>query len=441
MDNSSFSNIHIDLHEKDLLPVGGATCDCYRVRLYGKQHFLKVLKPHLRTNPRYAAAMEKEFETGFNLDHPHLVRYVFKTDDGILMEYVDGLTLSEFVVTQPDYFRNRENADRFLRELLDVVGYLHQHQIVHLDLKPENILITRIGHDVKLIDLGFCYTDTYTDTMGRTDKYAAPEQLNGNEKVDARTDIYAIGRILQTLPCAQRYKKVIARCIAEDKERRFQNVGEVIALTSRRGKRMWWMVAAMLLFVAALAFLLMPKQGKMEIAQQPEAVGKDSQVTQTATPPPQESALPAIDQIEVNPSTTMASTKPDEPIIPKEVEDLFAHQDTVALRKELQALTKPYFDKILAVYQDSSYQETKERLSKKYDKEYRPAVLEQYYKLWEKYRKAGTVAESTFFNECLETLQYFWSNLVYKMKLNDGDESYRGKTYQYYDSRKKGSKG
>lgn len=234
---------------------------------------------------------------------------------------------------------------------------------------------------------------------------------------------------------------MIARCIAEDKERRFQNVGEVIALTSRRGKRMWWMVAAMLLFVAALAFLLMPKQGKVEIAQQPEAVGKDSQVTQTATPPPQESAPPAIDQIEVNPSTTMASTKPDEPIIPKEVEDLFAHQDTVALRKELQALTKPYFDKILAVYQDSSYQETKERLSKKYDKEYRPAVLEQYYKLWEKYRKAGTVAESTFFNECLETLQYFWSNLVYKMKLNDGDESYRGKTYQYYDSRKKGSKG
>ena len=89
------------------------------------------------------------------------------------------------------------------------------------------------------------------------------------------------------------------------------------------------------------------------------------------------------------------------------------------------------------VYLDSSYEETKERVSKIYVEEFRPTVTQQYYKLWEKYRKEGTVAESTFFIECSETLQYFWYNLEYKMKLNDGDESYRGKTYQYYDSRKK----
>ena len=138
------------------LQVGGTTCECFRVKMYGKLHFLKRLKPELRTNPRYVAALQKEFETGYRLDHPHLVHYAAKTDDGILMDYVDGETLSQFVCNHPDYFRNRKNADRFLRQLLSVVGYLHEHQIVHLDLKPDNMLITRIDHDVVLVDLGYC---------------------------------------------------------------------------------------------------------------------------------------------------------------------------------------------------------------------------------------------------------------------------------------------
>jgi len=158
MDTSSFSDIQQTYPDAELLPVGGFTCDCYRVKLYGKFHFMKRLKPELRTDPRYVSALQKEFETGYRLDHPHLVRYVSKGEDCLLTEYVDGENLKDFIVNHPDYFKSRKNADRFLSQLLDVVGYLHQHQIVHLDLKPENILITRIGHEVKLTDLGFCYT-------------------------------------------------------------------------------------------------------------------------------------------------------------------------------------------------------------------------------------------------------------------------------------------
>ena len=226
MDTSTFSDIQQTYPDAELLSFSGSTCDCYRVRLYGKLHFLKRLKPELRTDPRYVAALHKEFETGYRLDHPHLVRYMSCGDDHLLTEYVDGKTLKDFLVSYPDYFRSRKHADRFLSQLLAVVGYLHAHQVIHLDLKPENILITRIGHDVKLADLGFCYTDTYTDTMGRTDKYAAPEQLSGTP-VDARTDIYAIGKILETLPCAHIYNKVIARCTAQDPSNRYQTVEEL----------------------------------------------------------------------------------------------------------------------------------------------------------------------------------------------------------------------
>ena len=239
MDTSSISDIQQTYPDAELLPVGGSTCDCYRVRLYGKLHFLKRLKPELRTNPRYVAALKKEFETGYNLEHPHLVRYASVGDDSLLTEYVDGETLTQFATSHPDYFRIRKNTDRFLSQLLDVVGYLHQHQIVHLDLKPSNILITRIDHSVKLVDLGYCYTDTYTDTMGRTDKYAAPEQLDGSGSVDARTDIFAIGRILQTLPCAHKNNKVIARCTAESPSNRYQTIEELQKALIKKGHR-WW---------------------------------------------------------------------------------------------------------------------------------------------------------------------------------------------------------
>ncbi len=225
---SSFTSVRQDFPVEQKLSVSGSTSDCYQVRLYGKLHFLKRLKPSFRTHPQYVAALQKEFETGYLLDHPHLVRYVSRTDDGVLMEYIDGLTLDEFVRQYPDYLRKRRHADRFLRQLLSVVGYLHDHQIVHLDLKPANIMMTRVGHDVKLIDLGFCYTDTYADTMGRTDKYAAPEQKDGSSLVDARTDIYAIGRILQTLPCARYYNKVIKRCTAQDPAKRFQTTNDIL---------------------------------------------------------------------------------------------------------------------------------------------------------------------------------------------------------------------
>jgi serine/threonine protein kinase len=62
--------------------------------------------------------------------------------------------------------------------------------------------------------------------MGRTDKYAAPEQMHG-EQVDARTDIYAIGKLMESLPCHHIYNKVIARCTAPSPSDRYQTIEEL----------------------------------------------------------------------------------------------------------------------------------------------------------------------------------------------------------------------
>ena len=260
MEYSQFTDSKPQFESLESLDVQGATCETFRVKLYGKLHFLKRLKPELTNDIRYQEALRKEFETGYRLEHPNLVRYISLDNDSILMEYVDGETLSQRLATQPDYFRNKKNTDKLLRQMLDVVGYLHTHQVLHLDLKPDNILLTRIGSDVKLIDLGCCYTDTFPDTTGRTNAFAAPEQLSGGA-VDVRTDIYAIGRILECLSNYTIYNKVIARCTAERPTDRYQSVEE-IANDFRHKHRYWYVLAVLVIVVALLAALwtLYPRQ-------------------------------------------------------------------------------------------------------------------------------------------------------------------------------------
>lgn len=301
METSEFSDVQLIFPDAELLPFGGSTCDCYRVKLYGKLHFMKRLKPELRTDPRYVAALQKEFETGFRLDHPHLVRYVSKGDDYLLTEYVDGMTLGTFVSENPDYFKSVQNTNRFLTQLMDVVGYLHQHQVIHLDLKPSNILITRIGQEVKLTDLGYCYTDTYTDTMGRTDQYAAPEQLADVSKVDVTTDIYAIGKILDTLPLPSIYNKVKERCLKELPAERFQSTEEIKACLPSERKRWPWLVLVILGLMVLIGLWLNQKPQSEAVPEEPSAVIEDT-IEETL---PHDTIKPAILEENSKPSTSV----------------------------------------------------------------------------------------------------------------------------------------
>ena len=262
MDSSQFSANQSHFESIEWIKSQGATCDTFRVKIYGKLHFLKRLKAEYVGDIRYQEALRKEFETGYRLEHPNLVRYISLTDDGILMEYVDGEPLSQLIASNPDYFRDKKHTDKFVRQLLGILGYLHSHQVLHLDLKPDNILLTHINHDVKLIDLGFCYTDTFEDTQGHTNSFAAPEQLSG-QKVDVRTDIYAFGKIIEQLPDHTIYNKVITRCTAENPDNRYQSVDDILQDLNHQ-RRYYRCVALFVAIVAVLAVciaLLTHRQG------------------------------------------------------------------------------------------------------------------------------------------------------------------------------------
>ena len=439
MDTSAFNETVEAFPDAELLPVAGSTCQCYRVKLYGKLHFLKRLKPELATDPRHVAALNKEFETGYRLEHPHLVRYMSKSDDGILMEYVDGDTLTSFMAANPDYFKDSDNAGRFLRQLLDVVGYLHCHQIVHLDLKPDNILITRIGHDVKLIDLGYCYTDTYSDTMGRTDRYAAPEQLDGTLDVDARTDIYAIGRILQSLSVTRDFDKIIAGCTRHDKFQRYQSVSEVLNQLNRRNpSRRWLWLLLLIPLVAGIALYLYQSLGKTPLSTSGQ---QDTAMTLPVDTP---AAIPSPQAVEQQPTSHVVTTKAiatdeHQPAKSNSTQSLpssigkSADNDIQALRKELQTIAQPIFNQMLGAYRDSTINEVSQSYFSKVQTDFRDAIMQRYYPLLDKYRKAGKVSELDFYLECSETWLWYCNNLYYDMQRNAGNPAYRNKHYHYYD--------
>jgi len=260
MSNSSFTQTSIDFSSAERLYTSGSTCNCYRLKLYGKQHFVKRLKPEFAGDPRYKLMLQKEFETGYSLEHPNLVSYRQIGDDFIIMDYVDGERLSEFMKTHNDFFKEKSNREKLINQLLSVTEYLHSHQVLHLDLKPDNIIVTRIGHDLKLVDLGFSYTDTFPDTQGHTRSFAAPEQLAESGIVDERTDIFALGRIMSLIPYSKELKPIVERCTKAEPKSRYQTVGEIRkALKKKRGRR-WFVVSAFLLAAALLALLFLPKQ-------------------------------------------------------------------------------------------------------------------------------------------------------------------------------------
>ena len=377
---SSFSHSNAEFPDAKLLPVEGGTCLCYRVKQHGRLLFLKRLKPELIADPRHRLALQKEFETGFALDHPNLVRFFSYGDDYILMDYVDGITLSQFINENPDYFNNHKNIDRFLSQLLDVVEYLHKRQIVHLDLKPRNILITRIDHDVKLIDLGYCYTDSYADTTGHTDSFAAPEQLADDATVDDRTDIYAIGKIIKWLNFGNYYNNIAEKCTEHLPDERYQDIEQLRAALFKNKRSLWQWIVPVISIIAIAIYLLMPRNSVNDVNGVPTDIVTDSVSIPTGF---QDQSI--VNQISADENKQVEKAFPSnaEPIVTKNAHTndtiptpTLTHYDFSTAVKDINAIINPLVKKHLDPLRDKSYGD--------YSEQYRQAYLNFQYEATEK---------------------------------------------------------
>lgn len=245
----------------------GYTAQVYVTKVNGRRQLVKKLKPEFANDGRYVALFKKEYDLGSQLKHPNLVVYreLVHSAEGVMLmlDYIDGLTLQEILETTPDFFNDKEKICKFVNQLLSCIGYLHEHQVLHLDIKPSNIMITHLNADVKVIDLGFSYSDTYIDTPGLSSEYAAPEQKEKDMhgKIDVRTDLYAVGRVLEDIETAtgkklpKVYHRLMKRCLETYMDKRPASAKDALKMVrprKRAVKVLSGIIVAMLMIGVAM---------------------------------------------------------------------------------------------------------------------------------------------------------------------------------------------
>jgi len=237
-----------------LAPIGaGGMGDVYRAtdtRL-SRTVAIKVLKgPHSDRFGQEARAIAA-------LNHAHICTLHDIGPDYLVMEYVDGATLSGPLPV--------EEALRLALQMAAALEAAHAKGITHRDLKPANILVTKEG--VKLLDFGLAKVSetkdaSVTQTLGAqtlagtilgTAAYMSPEQAEG-KPADARSDVFSFGAVLYEMLSGRRafegesaistmaavlhteprrletppaLERVVMRCLEKQAARRFQTMAEL----------------------------------------------------------------------------------------------------------------------------------------------------------------------------------------------------------------------
>ena len=181
--------------------------------LLSKPVAVKVLRDKYLDRPEVAQRLVQEARLASSIRHENIVDITDSgaTEDGrtfVVMEHLDGLSLSELI--KRDGALPEARVIDIVRQAASALGAAHERGIVHRDVKPENIfLVDRGGKDfVKVLDFGISKTLkpgnvdeeslklTHTGMVLGTPLYMSPEQARGDEDLDQRIDLWALGVIL-----------------------------------------------------------------------------------------------------------------------------------------------------------------------------------------------------------------------------------------------------
>lgn len=186
---------------RELIGVGGMAYvykayDCVDDRTVA----VKILKDEFLRNEEFTRRFRNESKAIAILNHPNIVK-VLDVGFGehlqyIVMEYIDGITLKEYLDQRKD-IRWKE-AVHFTTQILRALQHAHDKGIVHRDIKPQNIMLLSDG-TIKVTDFGIARLSR-TELRATTENekaigsvhYISPEQARG-EITDEKADLYSVG--------------------------------------------------------------------------------------------------------------------------------------------------------------------------------------------------------------------------------------------------------
>jgi len=187
---------------------------------------IKVLHPHLWSEPESKARLEREAQAVAKLKHDNILEiFDYSGRDAesayIVTEFIDGQTLTQFLAAHK--IQHPEIAALIAAELAGALAHAHGLGIIHRDVKPENVMIRKDGL-LKLMDFGIAQVldmerMTVTGQLLGSPAYMAPELIEGRP-LDVRTDVFSVGILLYqlatgTLPFSGKNPHEVLRRITE----------------------------------------------------------------------------------------------------------------------------------------------------------------------------------------------------------------------------------
>ncbi len=151
----------------------------------------------------------REIDVLKELNHPNCVKILddFELESGvyIVLQHLPFPSLR-------DYIKKKETIGCYkiqaiLRQILQILSYLHGLSIMHRDLKPENILYDEKTNKIYLVDFGFSVSESIPDvTIGKaligTPIYTPPEILKGMQYRE-KSDVYEAGVVIYEMTCGR----------------------------------------------------------------------------------------------------------------------------------------------------------------------------------------------------------------------------------------------
>jgi serine/threonine-protein kinase len=188
--------------------------------IMGRKAAVKVLKPELARDESLVSRFFNEARAANAIRHPNIIDIIdvgMLPEDNVpymLMEFLEG----ESLAARLERVRPLDvgQAVQIASQTASALAAAHSKGIVHRDLKPDNLFLVPdemvgAGERVKVLDFGIAKLrddmrgssmKTRTGAIMGTAAYMSPEQCQGLiERIDHRTDIYALGIILYEMLC------------------------------------------------------------------------------------------------------------------------------------------------------------------------------------------------------------------------------------------------